>query len=228
MTLVSELSPEECARRCLGGDREAFGSIYDRYAGDVQRLLIAMRIGLDHQEVEDAVQETFLRLYRGLAGLDLDKPLRHGVEIELHVAALIPESYLADVQSRLTLYKRIASAKNSGELRELQVEMIDRFGLLPDAVKTLFRISQLKLQAAKLGIKKLTANETGGKIEFEQETPVDPGVIVRLVQSEPHRYRPGTANQLIIDEKMEKPEARFSKIERLLERLTNKQVSFDS
>ena len=159
---------------------------------------------------------------------NLDRPLEEGTEVNLHLPALIPDSYLPDVHMRLVLYKRIANAGSDDQLRELQVEMIDRFGLLPDAVKTLFRISQLKLQAANLGIKKLTANETGGKIEFDQETPVDPGVIVRLVQSEPHRYRPGTANQLIIDEKMEKPEARFSKIERLLERLTNKQVSFDS
>ena len=76
MTLVSELSPEECARRCLDGDREAFGEIYDRYAGDVQTVLVAMRLGLDHQEVEDAIQEAFLRLYRGLRRLDLSRPLR--------------------------------------------------------------------------------------------------------------------------------------------------------
>ena len=82
--------------------------------------------------------------------------------------------------------------------------------------------------AAHLGIKKLSATETGGKIEFDQETTVDPTSIVELVQSEPHRYRLGTANQLIVDEKMEKPEARFSKIERLLERLENKQVSIVS
>ena len=113
-------------------------------------------------------------------------------------------------------------------MRELQVEMIDRFGLLPEAAKSLFRTTLIKLEAAHLGIKKLSATETGGKIEFDQETTVDPSSIVELVQSEPHRYRLGTANQLIVDEKMEKPEARFSKIERLLERLENKQVSIVS
>jgi RNA polymerase sigma factor (sigma-70 family) len=76
MVLVSELSPEDYARRCLDGDREAFAAIYDRYADDVQRVLIAMRVGLDHQQIEDAVQEAFLRLYRALGRLDLEKPLR--------------------------------------------------------------------------------------------------------------------------------------------------------
>ena len=106
--------------------------------------------------------------------------------------------------------------------------MIDRFGLLPDPVKSLFRVTLIKLRAAELGIKKLSVAETGGKIEFDQETIVDPGSIVELVQSEPHRYRLGAANQLIIDDKMEKPEARFSKLERLLDRLGNKRVSIVS
>ena len=76
---------------------------------------------------------------------DLEAPMRRGIEVELHVPALIPETYLADVQARLTLYKRIASAADSAALRELQVEMIDRFGLLPDATKNLFAIAELRL-----------------------------------------------------------------------------------
>ena len=126
---------------------------------------------------------------------------------------------------RLVIYKRIANSVDEGQLRELQVEMIDRFGLLPEAVKTLFRLTSLKLKCEELGIKKLTATDTGGKIEFDQETSIDPGSIVDLVQSEPHRYRLGAVNQVIIDEKMEKPEVRFSKIEALLERLGKKRES---
>jgi transcription-repair coupling factor (superfamily II helicase) len=69
---------------------------------------------------------------------ELDRPLDHGPEIDVQSPALIPDDYLPDVHSRLILYKRIASARDEGELRELQVEMIDRFGLLPTAVKTCF------------------------------------------------------------------------------------------
>ena len=156
---------------------------------------------------------------------NLDRPFKEGAEINLHLPALIPENYLPDVHMRLVLYKRIANAKSEEQLRELQVEMIDRFGLLPESVKNLFRVTQIKLQAMDLGIKKLTANNTGGKIDFDQETLVDPGTIVSLVQSEPNRYRLGALNQLVIDEKMEKAEARFSKMERLLERLDEKRVA---
>ncbi|MDO6806364.1 hypothetical protein Q4595_28160, partial [Wenyingzhuangia sp. 1_MG-2023] len=56
-------------------------------------------------------------------------------DVNLHIAALIPDDYLPDVNSRLTLYKRIANGQSDNELKELQVEMIDRFGLLPDPVK---------------------------------------------------------------------------------------------
>ena len=153
---------------------------------------------------------------------NLDRPLDDGTEVNLRLPALIPESYLPDVHGRLVLYKRISNAKNSEELRELQVEMIDRFGLLPESTKTLFRITELKLRAEYLGIKKVDAGDKGGRFEFGQDTVVDPFSIVQLVQSEPHRYRLPTANQLSFEEVMDKPETRFTKIERLLERLEEK------
>jgi len=156
---------------------------------------------------------------------NLDKPLKEGVEINLRLPALIPTDYLPDVHSRLVLYKRISNAQNTDQLKNLQVEMIDRFGLLPEPTKILFRITQLKLRAEKLGIKKVDAGDNGGKLEFDQDTPIDPFSIVQLVQSEPHRYRLPTANQLSFEEKMEKTETRFQKIERLFERLENKHLA---
>ncbi|MCB1693276.1 MAG: transcription-repair coupling factor, partial [Pseudomonadales bacterium] len=145
---------------------------------------------------------------------NLDRPLREGVEINFRLPALIPQDYLPDVHHRLVLYKRISNAESDDALRELQVEMIDRFGILPQATKTLFRLTSLKLKAEALGIKKLDAGPKGGKLEFDQDTPVDPGSIVQLVQSEPHRYRLTAANQLSFDENMENPETRFMKVER--------------
>ncbi len=80
--------------------------------------------------------------------------------------ALIPEDYLPDVHARLILYKRIASATDEEGLKDLQVEMIDRFGLLPEPTKNLVRLTLLKLQAERLGIKKVDAGPQGGRIEF--------------------------------------------------------------
>jgi transcription-repair coupling factor (superfamily II helicase) len=159
---------------------------------------------------------------------NLDRPFKEGTEVNLRLPALIPSDYLPDVHTRLVLYKRISNAQSDQQLTELQVEMIDRFGLLPDPTKNLFQVTQLKLMADKLGIKKIDVGDEGGRIEFDQDTTIDPGSIVELVQSEPHRYKFAAANQLSIKEPMEKPEVRFRKIERLLERLENKRVAIAS
>jgi transcription-repair coupling factor (superfamily II helicase) len=159
---------------------------------------------------------------------NLDRPLKEGTEINLRLPALIPNDYLPDVHTRLVLYKRISNAVDDNQLRELQVEMIDRFGLLPEPVKTLFRVTNLKLRSELLGIKKIDGGPNGGKLEFDQDTSIDVGIIVDLVQSEPHRYKLATANQLVFNEKMEKPETRFNKIERLLERLEKRQTAIAS
>src|SRR5690606_28613114 len=112
-----------------------------------------------------------------------------GSEIDLHLTALIPENYLGDVQLRLQFYKRIATAKETAELDEIQVEMIDRFGLLPDQLKNLFALTELKLKAEKLGIIKLEAGEKGGKFEFSERPQVKPETIIRLIQTKPQQYR---------------------------------------
>ncbi|MFT4196309.1 MAG: transcription-repair coupling factor [Pseudoxanthomonas sp.] len=111
-----------------------------------------------------------------------------GAEIALSVPALIPEDYLADVHTRLTLYKRISSARDAEQLRELQVEMIDRFGLLPDPVKHLFASAELKLRADALGIRKLELGENGGRIVFVPRPKVDPMTVIQMVQRQPRTY----------------------------------------
>jgi len=159
---------------------------------------------------------------------NLDRPLREGTEVNLRLPALIPDDYLPDVHARLVLYKRISNAESEDRLVELQVEMIDRFGLLPEPTKNLFRVTELKLKADNLGIKKIDAGPEHGKIDFDQDTVIDPGSIVELVQSEPHRYKLTAANQLSFSEAMQKPETRFNMIERLLERLEKRRVAIAS
>ncbi|RDI97964.1 transcription-repair coupling factor [Dyella solisilvae] len=120
---------------------------------------------------------------------DFDLSSEHETEVELHLPALIPDDYLPDVHTRLTLYKRIASARSDEHLRDLQVEMIDRFGLLPDAAKQLFAVAQLKLMATPLGIRKLDFGANGGRITFRDKPEVDPMAIIRLIQSQPRVYK---------------------------------------
>jgi transcription-repair coupling factor (superfamily II helicase) len=147
---------------------------------------------------------------------DLEQPLRRGVEIELHLPALIPESYLADVQSRLTLYKRIASARTPGGLRALQVEMIDRFGLLPDAVKNLFEVAELKLIAERIGINMLDFGPQGGRIEFLENAQADPGALISLMQESRGNYLMQGPQKLRILVQEESPARRLAECRRVL------------
>src|SRR5699024_4268433 len=105
---------------------------------------------------------------------DFDLTSDHETEVVLHAPALIPDDYLPEVHTRLTLYKRIASARNDEALRELKVEMIDRFGLLPDPVKQLFAAAELRLAATPMGIRKLEFGPTGGRVVFREQPRIDP------------------------------------------------------
>ncbi|KAF1709223.1 transcription-repair coupling factor [Pseudoxanthomonas kalamensis DSM 18571] len=111
-----------------------------------------------------------------------------GAEVELHLPALIPEDYLPDVHTRLTLYKRISGARDVEELRELQVEMIDRFGLLPEPAKNLFTVAELKQSATALGMRKLELGENGGRIVFESKPDIDPMTLIQMIQKQPRIY----------------------------------------
>ncbi|WP_447885423.1 transcription-repair coupling factor [Serratia fonticola] len=110
-------------------------------------------------------------------------------EVELRMPALLPDDFIPDVNTRLSFYKRIASAKNEGELEELKVELIDRFGLLPDAARNLLQSAAMRQQAQILGIKRIEGNERGGFIEFGEKNRVDPGYLIGLLQSKPQVYR---------------------------------------
>ncbi|WP_296188723.1 transcription-repair coupling factor [Pseudomonas sp. UBA1879] len=151
---------------------------------------------------------------------NLDQPLSGGPEVNLRVPGLIPEDYLPDVHARLMLYKRIANAADEDGLKDLQVEMIDRFGLLPEPTKNLVRMTSLKLKAEQLGIKKVDAGPQGGRIEFAADTPVDPLTLIKLIQGQPKRYKFEGATLFKFTVPMERPEERFNTIEALFERLT--------
>jgi len=110
-------------------------------------------------------------------------------DVEMRMPALLPEDFIPDVNTRLSLYKRIASARNEGEVDELRVELIDRFGTLPDGARNLLHIAVLRLKAKELGIKRIEGNERGGFVEFSEKNRVDPGYLIGLLQKQPQVYR---------------------------------------
>ena len=136
---------------------------------------------------------------------DLDAGTPLGPEITLNIAALLPDDYLPDVHARLTQYKRISAAKTTDRLRELQIELVDRFGVLPEPAKNLFIISELKLDAARLGVRKLDLGPNGGRLVFEQKPNIDPMSVIRMIQSQPRVYAMDGPEKLRM--KLELPDA---------------------
>lgn len=147
---------------------------------------------------------------------------RHFVEIDLHVPALIPSDYLPDVHTRLVLYKRIAAAADNDALHELQVEMIDRFGLLPEQVKTLFAIHEIRFKAKAVGIRKIDVYDAGGRLIFEQEPNIDPMTIINLIQKQPKRFKLDGQDKLRFVDDMPEAEERIVVLDKLLDALLGK------
>jgi transcription-repair coupling factor (superfamily II helicase) len=153
--------------------------------------------------------------------IDFDSPLMRASEVDFHIPALIPENYIPDIHHRLIEYKRIASATSPEALRELQVEFVDRFGMLPDPLKNLLRVTKIKLQTLALGIEKIDIGEQSGKIIFNKNPNIDPMTIIQLIQSKPAEYRFDGKQTLRIACQSDELELRFKQTEALLQKLTS-------
>ena len=127
------------------------------------------------------------RAIRDLAKLPPDNKYLHydqmPTEVDLDLPILFPDSYLPDVHTRLLLYKRIANARTAEDLYDLQLETLDRFGLLPDAAKSVFAISGIKLTAASLGIEKIQLGDKGGFVQFSEHPTLDPALLIDLIKT---------------------------------------------
>ncbi|MGA8276684.1 MAG: transcription-repair coupling factor [Rhodanobacteraceae bacterium] len=230
-------------RRAISGDAakrlEALASLDELGAGftlATHDLEIRGAGELLGEEQSGQIQEVGFALYTELldravhalkAGKlpDFDLSSDNEADIELHVPALIPDDYLADVHARLTLYKRIASARDEDALRTLQVEMIDRFGLLPDAVKNLFAVTRIKLAATPLGIRKLDLGPHGGRIVFRPQPDIDPSNVMRLIQTQPRVYSLDGQDKLRLKFELPGTAERIRAAEELLEQLRRRKAA---
>ena len=140
-------------------------------------------------------------------------------EIDLHLPALLPDTYVADVHNRLILYKRISNTSTEGELDDIAVELIDRFGLLPEPTKHLLAVHQLRQIADPLGISKIDVTVGGGRIQFSNKTKIDPVRLIALIQSHPKVYRLQNTETLTFTATLETATERCEFVRDLLQRL---------
>ena len=144
----------------------------------------------------------------------------HDTEVDLSCSALLPEDYMPDVHMRLVLYKRISAAKDEAALRELKIELIDRFGLLPQATENLFSITSIKLLATPLGIAKIQAGPDVGRLYFGKRTRINPATLIAMVQSDSRRYRLEGDQKLTFFRDMPDIEKRIETVSELLRKLS--------
>lgn len=150
---------------------------------------------------------------------ELDAPLHDGPEVNMRLPTLLPADYVDDVHTRLIIYKRISGAEDSAALRELEVELIDRFGLLPDETKALFSTARMKITAKQLGIIKLEAWDSGGRILFNKKPNVDPMKILDLIQKPNSIYKFNGIDTLRFEKGLEDGEKRMEWVAHLMDNL---------
>jgi len=152
--------------------------------------------------------------------IELDTPLMRASEVDFHIPALIPETYIPDIHNRLIEDKRISAASSDEALRELKIELVDRFGILPEPLKYLLRITHIKLLTIELGIEKIDIGEQSGKIVFNPNPNIEPMKIIQLIQSDPQQYRFDGKQTLRIVCRSDELEQRFKQTEMLLQELS--------
>ena len=113
---------------------------------------------------------------------DLAAPLATTTEINLHTPALLPADFCGDVHERLSIYKRMANCTVQDKIDDLQEELIDRFGKLPDPVKALIETHRLRIAAKTVGIIKIDAHGEAASLQFMAKPPIDPMRIIELIQ----------------------------------------------
>ena len=113
---------------------------------------------------------------------DLNAPLGVTTEINLHTPALLPTKYCPDVHERLVIYKRLANCVNDDDLDNMQEELIDRFGLLPEQGEALIACHRLRIAAKVIGIIKIDASSEAIQLQFNPKADIDPTKLIALLQ----------------------------------------------
>jgi transcription-repair coupling factor (superfamily II helicase) len=150
---------------------------------------------------------------------ELERPLHHGPEMDLHVPSMLPEEYLPDVHARLVLYKRISGVESVTELDDLQAETVDRFGALPEPAKNLFRIARLRVVATRCGVERFDIGAGSGSVTFVDDPPVDTGALILYVQRHGKTMRFDGPRKFRFTGTWQQPEERFVAAQQLLDGL---------
>ena len=181
----------------------------DSQSGDMQAIGFAMYTDMLNHAV---------RSLKAGREPDLDQPFDTVTEINLHVPALLPADYCHDVHERLVLYKRFANCETTDQLDLMQEELIDRFGELPEPARALIESHRLRILGKPLGVARLDATSETIQLHFVPHPPIEPGLIIRLVQKHRH-WKLAGSNKLRIEVVTGEIPERVSAVRRIFEQL---------
>jgi transcription-repair coupling factor (superfamily II helicase) len=149
---------------------------------------------------------------------DLMKPLNVATEINLHTPALLPESYCGDTHERLVIYKRLANCETEDTLDQLQEELVDRFGLIPEPAQTLVDSHRLRILGKPMDLIKIDASTAAITVQFGPDTTIEPQRVIALVQKKKH-YRLAGQDKLRIEKPIADVKLRVVEIKSILREL---------
>ena len=152
---------------------------------------------------------------------DLDAPLGVTTDIKLHSPALLPDGYCPDIHERLVLYKRLATCETEQQINAVHEELVDRFGLPEQPVKTLLESHRLRLAAKELGIAAIDATAEAATFTFGKGHSIDPAEIILLMQTNKN-YRLAGPDKLRVNAVMEDVETRIQTVKAVLKKLQGK------
>ena len=157
---------------------------------------------------------------------DLDEPFQAMAEINLHSPALLPPSYVEDVQQRLSFYKELASCESFPAIEAVREALGDRYGKLPQEANTLIDTHRLRLHCQHLGIKRIEATESVMIITFVDKPNFEPMRLIELLQKG-RGLRMMGANKLKIETSTPTIESRTAYLRGFMNALDGKKADND-
>ena len=137
-------------------------------------------------------------------------------QIGLGAPVLIPESYVAELNVRLSLYRRIAALEDREQTEAFAAELIDRFGPVPDELENLLRIVAIKRLCRQAGVEKVDAGPKGAVVSFRGGDFANPAGLIEYIGKQAGTVRLRPDHKLVIGRSWEKEPARIAGTERLL------------
>jgi len=182
------------------------------------------------EEQSGHIKEVGFELYQSMleeaiinlkAGIAEPPPERWSPQITVGMPVLIPEDYVADLPVRLSLYRRLADLDTEEEIDNFGAELRDRFGVLPDEVRYLFKVAAIKSYCRRANVEKVDAGPKGAVITFRDNKFAQPDRLVSFIRQHGQAARVRPDMKVVFFQDWETPEERLKGASQILRQLAH-------